>query len=258
MSFYSANLQRLCQFNSAASSDFISLYEAALKSRIKEHEERQPSPVIAPSSFRCARKSWFRLRSVKPDELRVPDTTNDHFAFIGTSVHARVQTILSEALGNNWVSVEDHLKENAFYEYETSKSEDGLETRVKIYDPPINFSVDGIVQLGKVRYLFEAKSVNSQQFNDLVEVREKDKAQVEMYCTYLKLYNSLIFYIDRTYGEVKCYEYDVKDSKHQEVKQRVADILEAVDSDLAPARLDRGRDVWCSECNYRKSCSSWG
>ena len=73
MAFRTANFAHLAKFNSAASSDFIDLYESIVDRRITARNAEPKHKTFAPSSFRCPRVSWFRLRGVQPDAVSTPD-----------------------------------------------------------------------------------------------------------------------------------------------------------------------------------------
>lgn len=257
MAFYSANLAKLCRFNSASASDLLNTYDAITTKEIKEHEEHKSSQTIAPSAFRCARKCWFRLRGVQPDEVVKADNTMDFMARIGTACHRIVQDRLRTALSDNWLDVSEHLKQVDFqYEYNTSIDEESGETRVEILDPPIRFAVDGVIHLDET-YLLEIKSTDLATFKELVDPREKDIDQVKMYASLLKIRKALIFYIDRTYGDTKCYEMTIPEYVWEETFDKIHHIQDMVEKNLAPERLPKG-DIWCSSCNYHKSCNHWG
>ena len=84
MAFRQTNFARLAKFNSAASCDFIEMYEKYVEDKIASKNAEPKNKTFAPSSFRCPRISWFRLRGTQPDSIPKPDKTLDFTAQIGT------------------------------------------------------------------------------------------------------------------------------------------------------------------------------
>ena len=254
MAFRNANLSHWTKFNSNASSDFVQLYEDYLDEQIKKSNERPSSRTFAPSSFRCDRRSWFRLRGVQPDVQKSADRALKFSAQIGTSCHEVIQTNLKDVLGDNWVSVEDYLTEHPIpYEYTlTSK---GLETQVSIEDPPIRFACDGIIIWQNEYYLLEIKTAEYSSFCDLTDPKPSHLDQIKCYATLLNLDKVFVFYQDRMYGSIKVYEVKITKKDKQMVLGKFEKVLNAVKTNIAPEKLPMG-DPFCSPsmCPYYKTC----
>lgn len=252
--FHKVNISTI-NFNSDASSRLVSLYEDALKSTIQAECARVKPCTFAPSSMRCKRKSWFRLRGVKPDIIQEPDLTMDHTATVGTALHERIQSILSEALGEDWISVEDYLKEFPIpYKYTLTKH--GYETKVSIDDPPINFSCDGIIRIRGCYYLLEIKSSEYESWKSLTETKPHHMEQIKTYATILDIPRVLTLYIDRQYGRVKSFEFSVSGEEMTAIKQDMVYVQQMVKANLAPEKLPTG-DYVCSNCEYKLKCKEW-
>lgn len=112
MAFRCANLERLTKFNSAASSDLIDMYESILDDEILSKNSSPKHKTFAPSSFRCMRINWFRLRGVQPDQIKSPDRTLDFSAKIGSACHEIIQSRLSKNLGADWIDVSKYIQES--------------------------------------------------------------------------------------------------------------------------------------------------
>ena len=78
-------------FNSDLSCNFKSLLDKAILDSYKKKESHKPSKTIAPSSLRCERLTYFRLRGVDPDEEISVDRGLEFSAFIGSSCHEMLQ-----------------------------------------------------------------------------------------------------------------------------------------------------------------------
>lgn len=258
MAFRVANLGRLVKFNSAASSDFIDAYEQFWENKIAAQNAEPKHKTFAPSSFRCPRVSWFRLRGVQPDSIPVPDKTLDFSAQVGTACHSAIQSNLAELLGADWIDVGEYLKElNPDYKYKIEKS--GFETRIEIDSPPVRFACDGIIRWKGELYLLEIKTSEYTSFDQLTDPKSIHLDQIKFYATMLGLKKVLVLYQDRLYGGLKCYEVTIGPDDIKYVKDKITYIMDMVDANLAPERLPNG-DSWCSPnmCPYYKKCKEWG
>lgn len=258
MAFRGANLSRLVKFNSATSSDFINSYEKFWEDKIASQNNQPKHKTFAPSSFRCPRVSWFRLRGVQPDEIKNPDMTLDFTAIVGTAVHENIQENLEVMLGHHWIDVGEHLEElSPHWKYEIEKK--GHETLIEIECPPVRFACDGIIRLDGKKYLLEIKTSEYSSFDELTNPKERHMDQVKFYCTMLGLDGALVLYVDRQYGGLKCYEVSVTSSDRNYIWDKINYILECVDTMIAPERLPKD-DVNCNPnmCPYYKRCKEWG
>ena len=244
-------------FNSDLSCNFKSLYDSKLREKYSLERRIQPSPTFAPSSFRCNRLSYFRLRGVTPDVIDDIDTVLEFSAMVGTACHREIQSNLKEFLGDAWVDVESYLVESECkFEYNIN-SKDEFETRIEFVDPPIKFSCDGILAINNEYVLLEIKTCNHNSFKQLSEPKQHHIDQVKCYCSLLNIHKVLMIYQDREYGDIKCYEFEVTSLDMQEVLDRMRFVLKCVQDNIAPDRLPAG-DYWCSSCKYKLRCKQWG
>ena len=94
-------------FNTDISANFKAVYDRILYDKYKKSEEKKPSQTFAPSSFRCDRLSFFRLRGVEPDTVSIVDKQLEFSAMIGTACHKEIQNNLKQNIGSQWVDVVD-------------------------------------------------------------------------------------------------------------------------------------------------------
>lgn len=258
MGFRHTNLARLAKFNSANSCEFLDMYDTFVNAKILEKAAKPSSKTFAPSSIRCKRRSWFRLRGVEPDVPKVADATLNFTADIGTACHEIIQTNLRECLGDGWVSVEEYLTKFPIpYEYKLTSS--GLETQVELVSPPMRFACDGILHWKGRYWLLEIKTSDYSSFDELTGPKPQHVDQIQCYATLLHLHDVLVLYQDRQYGGLKCYQLTVSDDVMDQVKQDLLYVMDMVEANLAPERLPQG-DAWCSpsQCRYFKKCKEWG
>lgn len=261
MAFKSWNPAHIARFNSAVSSDFLDFYEKYVDNKLKDDAAKPSSKTFAASSFRCNRKSWFRIRGVQPDVQRVPDKGLQFTADIGTACHRIIQENLVNALGDDWISVSEHLSSlNVHYTYHIDADESGFESQVEITDPyPIRFACDGIIRQNGKKYLLEIKTSEFSSWNDMTDPKQEHIDQIKCYATLLQLDDVLFLYQDRQYGDLKCYEVHVTDSDKQDILDRFEYVMDCVKKHLAPDPLPKG-DKWCTSamCPYFNKCGEYG
>jgi len=260
MAFTQWNPNHIIKFNSAVSYDFLEYYQNILDKQIKMNEERIPHQTFAGSSFRCDRRSWFRIRGVAPDVVDVPDRSLEFAAQIGTDCHRVIQSNLSRALKENWIDVDTYIKSINFpYEYEITPDASGFESQVTIVDPPVRFSCDGLIRWNDTYYLLEIKTSEFSAWHDMTSPKAEHIDQVKCYATLLQLHKVLFLYQDRQYGDLKCYEVSVTDADMDVVNRRIAYVLDMVRKNIAPDPLPKG-DKWCTKhmCPYFNKCSEYG
>lgn len=254
--FKTANIAACVQFNSATSSEILNKYEGFVLDSLKTEKSEPSSKTFAPSSFRCNRKNWFRLRGVDHDVIAKPDVTLEFLASLGTHIHADTQMRMKQLFGEDWISVDDYLAENPIpYKYTTETS--GLETKVSIEYPPIHFAVDGIIRYKGKMYLLEIKTCDHSSFDSLTDPKPMHLDQIKFYSTILQIPDVLVMYIDRQYGTIKLYEMRVSTADNKIVLDTMKYILSMVDANIAPDRLNYN-DYMCTNCEYKHKCKDWG
>ena len=245
------------RFNSDASCKFLTAYEDFATKQILEEETRQPSMTFAPSSIRCKRISWFRLRGVAPEQEVEVDRSFNFTAKIGTACHRIIQEQLAEQLGDDWLDVEEYLNSmERPYKYTCTKS--GMETNVEIEEPAIKFSPDGLLRFKDKIYLLEIKTSEYGSFNELEAPKPHHIDQIKCYATLLNVKDVLVLYQDRQYGGMKCYELHISAGDMQMVWDMFKEVQDCVKNNIPPARLPKG-DKWCSpsRCRYFNKCKEW-
>jgi len=230
--------------------------QVAIDDDIQSQNSKPKHKSFAPSSFRCKRISWFRLRGVDPDKIAVPDRGLQFTADIGTACHEIIQKRLMSKLGQDWLDVEEYIRGVGF-DYSVTKK--GYESQVECFDIPVRFACDGLIRYeGSIR-LLEIKSCDHSSFVDLTDPKLKHIDQVTFYCERLHLDNVLFLYIDRQYGDVKCFEYKVSPTAKEEITTSCKLVMDCVESNIAPEGLPKGDpDCTPNMCPYYEKCKSWG
>ena len=263
MAFRSANLTaHMIKFNSTASCELLDMYSKLVDDELVQKSEELKQQTFAPSQMRCDRVSWFRLRGVQPDKVTVPDKSLNFTAEIGTACHEIIQSRLQKKLGDDWIEVEDWIKSNPdlFSDYDMTITKAGYESRVEMRKPyPVRFGCDGILRFQNKVYLLEIKTTESFSLADLVEPKPKHMDQIKCYSTLLKIPNVLFLYEERQFGSQKCFEVTVTEDDWIATKQKMDNVLDCVQSNIAPDGLLVG-DPDCTQniCPYFRKCKEWG
>lgn len=261
MAFRSWNNEHLARFNSADSSDFLDLYEEARDAKILSEYDKPSSKNFAPSSFRCRRTQWFRLRGVQPDKPKTADAVLDFTATVGTALHKMIQETLQYAMKEKWMDVTEYIQNNVpdAYKYTTTPSDDSLETLVTVSDPPVRFACDGIINWKGENILLEIKSSEFSSWSDLTDPKPQHIDQTKCYCALLNINRVFFFYIDRQYGGVKCYDITYPADNREYILSEMKEVQEMAEYHICPDPLPKG-DSWCtsSHCKYYQKCSEYG
>lgn len=255
MAFRSFDFSTLAAFNSAASAEIIDIYTRAIKQDIVLDATRPHSKTFSPSSLRCKRKQWFRLRGTIPELNEEVDIGLNYRACIGTHRHADIQSVLIRALGDDWISVEDHIRSQPIaYDIKTVVS--GYETQITIADPPIRFACDGIARIHGKIYLIEIKTTDHTAFVNLSKPKDVHMDQVKCYCTLLNIPQALVIYEDRMCGDWKCFEQQFTQTDLKYILDTFEQVQDSVKRNIAPERLPVN-DYMCSNCEYKYACKEW-
>ena len=261
MAFRNLGMGHITKFNSDTSAKFLSAYQVYVEECIRKDSSKVSSKTIAPSSMRCDRLSWFRLRGVEPDKFNLVDTVLDFSAKIGTACHRIIQSNLKDMLKDGWVDVESYLQSIQDYpfKYSIEQSDDSLESKIAIEDPPIHFACDGILRLQDTYYLLEIKTSEFNSWDKLEEPKPEHIDQIKCYGSLLYLNKALVLYQERLYGGFKCFEVDITEEDRQKVFERFRYIIYMYEHQLAPEGLPQG-DKWCtpSMCPYYTKCKEYG
>ena len=250
---------RLLKFNSSASSDLLTIYLNEVDREISERNNSPKHRTFAPSSFRCRRLNWFRLRGVQPDKIDIPDRELDFTASMGTACHELIQSKLISALGEDWITIDRYFSEFYHPDYKYTIETKGYETLIEIEDPPVRFACDGVIRIKDKIYLLEIKSSDQSSIRDLTAPKPRHVDQIKCYQSLLNVDNALVLYIDRQYGSLKCFELKIMQYEKDEVWNKMREIKHLAECGIAPEGLPKG-DTWCtpSMCPYYEKCKQWG
>ena len=190
---------------------------------------------------------------------KTADTALQFTADVGTALHRVIQKVLKKLPNAKWVDVSEYVFEHISKSWLCESVDEGLETQVKVPNPPFQFSCDGMLEWKGTNYLIEIKSTEFSTWNNLTNIKDEHIDQVRCYAHLLRLDHVFVIYIDRQYGGMKVYEYTMTPADHDLVYEKIHRVLDCVKSQIAPDPLPAG-DKWCSEamCPYFKKCKEYG
>lgn len=268
MPFQPLEMLVTARFNSKTSADFLDFYNSHLKQDYLDDQQRVSHKTLAPSSFRCSRISWFRLKGVTPDKTNDIDMSMEFKAEEGTAIHRIIQSRLKRYLGNDWVSIKnyismidysDNVSDYVKSRFDTATLvESGLETQIALSDPPVRFAVDGLVRWNNHIILLEIKTCEYSSFQKLSEPKSVHIDQVKFYATLLGLSQVLFLYVDRQYGGIKSFELSVSNQDKQLIENKIQHIMKYIQWNICPEKLP-DNDPWCtpSMCKYYYKCKQY-
>lgn len=256
--FQSLDFNHTSSFNSDTSCKLISTINDAIDSRAQRDASTPHKPVFAPSSAFCDRKIWFRFRGVNPDTPTSADYYGEFVKMIGDACHVYIQSLLKETLKDDWIDVADYLADLFFndkLQYRYTAEREGLETHISIHTPPICFSTDGIIRYRNKLYIIEIKSLEHSTFSEIFEPRAKDVSQTVSYQSLLYIEDVMYIYVDRLYGNIKCFEYHNGDISCDRVFEHCNTLMRMANAKVAPSKCNIPSA--CNMCEYRKQCKEW-
>lgn len=262
MAFRNIDKNSLCKFNSQTSSEFISEYERIVEKASIDNRNRIRDRFIVPSSFRCDRISWFRLRGIETDKIDRYNLSDSYIESIGDSVHYKVQKFVSHMDDFKSVSVADYLKKFPVrFNYELEISTNQMETKIRILDDdyPVQMSCDGILFHNDRYYILEIKTSEYSSWSGMNKPKYEHISQVKMYSAFLGIKDILMFYVERQYGGIKCFEVNLTDKDVDDVMMKIRNLVELSNSNICPEPLGK-HDSWCTSnrCSYFKTCKLFG
>jgi hypothetical protein len=245
------------RFNSDSSAELLEILRSAEEDEIRAKCAGTSSRTFAPSSLRCARRQWFRLRGSEPDKIDNPDISMEYRASVGSARHEIIQNLLANKLGDDWIPIEQYLKEHPIpHDYELQPRGGTNETYVIFHDIPVKFACDGVIRIKGKLYLLEIKTCEATALEKLDAPKEVHIDQIRCYAALLGLCDVLVLYEERLNGTTKCFEVNFSGYELGTVIENMSGIMDMAEKYLAPERLPVG-DYMCSNCPYQIKCKEW-
>jgi CRISPR/Cas system-associated exonuclease Cas4 (RecB family) len=119
----------------------------------------------------------------------------------------------------------------------------------------ISGRADAILCIGNENYVLDIKSMNSMIFRNLVEPKEENVYQIQLYLHYFNIKKGILLYIDKDRQEMKEFFVDYDEVLCKSLLEKFTTLKGQVEGGQVPARLeDFPRNWQCSYCQFKDIC----
>ena len=118
---------------------------------------------------------------------------------------------------------------------------------------------DAILCINNKNYVLDIKSINSMIFRNLIQPKEENVYQLQLYLHYFKIPKGILLYIDKDQQNIKEFlvEYDPK--MVQSLIKNLEELKQKVEANLIPQRLpDHPKNWQCQYCQFQEVCGLAG
>jgi len=132
----------------------------------------------------------------------------------------------------------------------------GVVTEVAIPSQEIiSGRADAILCIGNQNYVLDIKSMNSMIFRKLLEPKEENVFQIQLYLHYFNIKKGILLYIDKDQQEMKEFFVDYDEALCRGLLDKFYTLKDQVEKNVVPARLpDYPRNWQCNYCQFKDVC----
>lgn len=251
----------------------------------KQYPPRKSRKAFNPSSYyKCMRQMFYKLKGI--EEKRKDTPRSQRILQVGTQLHEWVQRevlMKMDGFEDEPIKIVDKKELPSFEEvdfeivehaldlatvrvlegdggeyYEIDKLYSSIpETEVKFLDYrwtkefPISAMVDGYLEFEGEQFLFEFKTINPKDFDNLIEPLPDHVKQGAIYATSTGIKRVMFLYLCKGTQNWKPYMVEYSDEQIEWVKARIQNTEEYVLNDeLPPAEVSQH----CRWCSFKKLC----
>lgn len=115
---------------------------------------------------------------------------------------------------------------------------------------------DAIISDGKELYVLDIKSMNSMVFKNLVEPKEENIDQIQLYLHFFKVPKGILLYINKDTQELKEFLVHYDEERVKSLLRDLSNLKVKIDSDIVPSRIAGWPNDWqCQYCQFKEICS---
>lgn len=115
---------------------------------------------------------------------------------------------------------------------------------------------DAIISDGKQLYVLDIKSMNSMIFRGLLQPKQENVEQLQLYLHYFKIPRGILLYVDKDKLELKEFPVSYNKIQAETLLKQLAGLKKQIDCNTIPARIPSYPDNWqCQYCQYREVCN---
>jgi len=136
----------------------------------------------------------------------------------------------------------------------------GLVRSSEISIPPqqiISGRADAILSLNNELYVLDIKSMNSMVFKGLVEPKEENLYQVQLYLHFFNIQKGILLYVNKDTQELKEFIFEYDQILAKKLLVELYNLKAKIDSDIIPQRLESWPEGWqCRYCQFKEICGA--
>lgn len=229
---------------------------------VKPKENKQSRKAFHPSGFyKCIRYNYYKLKG--ETEVKKIYPRSQRILQVGTVLHEWIQTLIMEISQDSTSNLNIiPVEELPFYGaegVEIIKNHHAHPIEVKFIDRrwtkeiPISAMIDGALEFMNIQTLFEFKTINSKDFEYLIEPLREHAIQGALYALCTGVRRVIFLYLNKDTQELKPYLVEYSDSQLEWVRQRLAIIEDCCINDELPEKEEGDGCKWCG---YKVLCEN--
>jgi CRISPR/Cas system-associated exonuclease Cas4 (RecB family) len=123
----------------------------------------------------------------------------------------------------------------------------------------ISGRADAIISDGKNLYVLDIKSMNSMIFKNLLEPKEENINQVQLYLHFFKVPKGILLYVSKDNQQLKEFIIDYDRELALSLLAGLTDLKTKINSDIIPDRIPTYPEEWqCQYCQFKEICKIAG
>lgn len=223
---------------------------------VANDEDEGHSLSIKPSSYyKCMRKLWYQLLGFPKKERKY--ARSQRILQVGTALHEWIQNDILMTMDNIELIPIEELPNYGLegVEFITEHDASPMEVKFKDYRHtkkyPVSAMTDGAIEFLNERFVFEFKTINSKDFDNLYEPLKDHIKQGAIYCIGTGLNKVMFLYMNKDNQQLKSFLVYYNDKQLNWAKSRIVSIEQYVlNLELPPKEPDDN----CKWCEYKYLC----
>jgi CRISPR/Cas system-associated exonuclease Cas4 (RecB family) len=123
----------------------------------------------------------------------------------------------------------------------------------------ISGRADAIISDGQNLYVLDIKSMNSMIFDKLLEPKEENVDQIQLYLHYFKIPKGVLLYVNKNTLALKEFMVEYSQEKSLSLLNGLQENKKKIDCGVIPDRISNYPEDWqCRYCQFRGVCDTAG
>ena len=207
------------------------LKELIDKFYLDRQKDREQRHFYITDAGRCARGVFFKFKNVPREKMEARVLRMfDH----GDYIHQLIMKPLLSIRGIHVVASEINI-------------------------PPqeiVSGRADAIISDGKTQYILDIKSMNGMIFKNLVQPKEENINQLQLYLHFFKVPKGILLYVNKDTQELKEFLVDYNQTRAQNLLKQLSNLKSKIDTGIIPSRIPDWPENWqCKYCQFKEICA---